>query len=227
MANAIALELRASRHAALGDPMRLAIVEALGCCDRSPVELGRKLGLGSNLLAHHLDVLETVGLIERFRSTGDGRRRYIHLRSEALNGLIDNRTSLATSALFICSANSARSQLAEALWREISGGTCCSAGTNPAQRVHPGAVDAARRAGLDISNAEPRLLDDITMRPDVIVTVCDRAHEQLDGAEDWLHWSIPDPAEDDSPEAFDAVVAELTNRIEALLASPITAEATR
>ncbi len=204
--------------------MRLAIVEALGCCDRSPVELGTKLGTGSNLLAHHLDVLESVGLIERFRSGGDGRRRYVHLRREALVGLIDVQTAPAASALFICSANSARSQLAEALWRSLAGGECCSAGTNPAERVHPGAVAAAHRAGLDISSAQPQQLDDLDMRPDVIVTVCDRAHEELTVGDDWLHWSIPDPAEDGSPEAFDSVIAELTTRIEALLASPPTHE---
>ena len=67
MTGATPLELRASRHGALGDPIRLAIVEALGCCDRSPAELGGRLGLGSNLLAHHLDVLEAAGLlVERF-----------------------------------------------------------------------------------------------------------------------------------------------------------------
>lgn len=220
MTGATPLELRASRHGALGDPIRLAIVEALGCCDRSPAELGGRLGLGSNLLAHHLDVLEAVGLIERFRSSGDGRRRYVHLRREALEGLIDVRTAPATSALFICSANSARSQLAEALWRSMSGGDCCSAGTHPAEHVHPGAVDAGRRAGLDLSIAEPRLLSDLDMRPDIVVTVCDRAHEELQTGEDWLHWSIPDPAEDGSPEAFDAVIADLTRRIEALLDSP-------
>jgi protein-tyrosine-phosphatase len=226
MASETRLEIRASRHAALGDPMRLAIVEALGCCDRSPAELGRRLGIGSNLLAHHLDALESVGLIERTRSSGDGRRRYVHLRRDALDGLIETGTDPARSALFICSANSARSQLAEALWRSLAEGDCCSAGTHPAERVHPGAVDAARRAGLDLSDAEPRLLDDLDIHPDVIITVCDRAHEQLEPGEDWLHWSIPDPAETGSPEDFDAVVGELTRRIEDLLASstdrPIT-----
>jgi protein-tyrosine-phosphatase len=207
--------------------MRLAIVELLGCCDRAPAELGSRLGLGSNLLAHHLDVLQAVGLIERFRSGGDGRRRYVHLRQEALEGLIDLRTAPGASALFICSANSARSQLAEALWRTLAGGECCSAGTKPAERVHPGAIAAAHRAGLDISGAQPRQLVDLDMHPDVIVTVCDRAHEELQVGDDWLHWSIPDPAEDGSPEAFDAVIAELTTRIEALLASPPTLEVAR
>lgn len=210
-------ELRASRHAALGDPVRLGIVEALGCCDRSPVELGRRLELGSNLLAHHLDALEAVGLIERTRSSGDGRRRYVHLRRDALEGLLHIPTISATSALFICSANSARSQLAEALWRSLTGGDCCSAGTHPATTVHPSAIAAGQRAGLDMTAAEPRLLAEIGTDQDLIVTVCDRAHEELEAGENWLHWSIPDPTEEDSPAAFDAVVAELTRRIEHLL----------
>ncbi len=220
MASMTTLEQRAARHAALGDPIRLALVEALGCCDRSPAELGDRLGLGSNLLAHHLDVLESAGLIERTRSTADGRRRYVHLQSEALEGLIDVRIAPTTSALFICSANSARSQLAEALWRSMSGGDCCSAGTEPADRVHPGAIDAGRRIGLDLSGAEPRQLRDLDIQPDLVVTVCDRAHERLEIGEDWLHWSIPDPAEDGTPEAFDAVVAELTRRIGSVLTTP-------
>ncbi|MCB1262135.1 MAG: winged helix-turn-helix transcriptional regulator, partial [Acidimicrobiales bacterium] len=79
---------RAARHAALGDPVRLAIVDELSTSDRAPVELRRRLDLASNLLAHHLDVLEAVGLIERSRSSGDGRRRYVHLCHAALDGLV-------------------------------------------------------------------------------------------------------------------------------------------
>ncbi|MEZ5269751.1 MAG: winged helix-turn-helix domain-containing protein [Microthrixaceae bacterium] len=71
---------RAARHAALGDPVRLSVVDELVVSDRSPVELSRLVGIESNLLAHHLDILEEAGLIERSRSSGDGRRRYVHLR---------------------------------------------------------------------------------------------------------------------------------------------------
>lgn len=59
------LELRAKRHAALGEPARLAIVERLLLSDASPTELGRALGLSSNLLAHHLGLLEQAGLVSR------------------------------------------------------------------------------------------------------------------------------------------------------------------
>src|SRR5215204_5838968 len=120
---------RASRHAALGDPTRLVIVDELASSDRAPVELQRLAGIPSNLLAHHLDVLEEVGLITRHRSGGDGRRRYVHLHREALDGLAPGRRR-AERALFVCTRNSARSQLAAALWTQLSAQPADSAGTH-------------------------------------------------------------------------------------------------
>ena len=76
------VEQRASFHAALGDPARLTIVDSLFLTDLSPGDLARRLGLPSNLLAHHLRVLESAGIVERRRSEGDGRRSYVRLRSE-------------------------------------------------------------------------------------------------------------------------------------------------
>ena len=74
---------RAQLHAAVSDPTRLRIVDDLAASDRSPSELGERLGIGSNLLAHHLDVLEHAGIIQRFTSAGDGRRRYVRLVHDA------------------------------------------------------------------------------------------------------------------------------------------------
>ncbi|MGB3374019.1 MAG: winged helix-turn-helix domain-containing protein, partial [Microbacterium sp.] len=71
------LEARARRHAALAEPVRLRIMDLLVRSDLSPTELGRRLGLASNLLAHHLNVLEAEGLLRRGRSEGDGRRSYV------------------------------------------------------------------------------------------------------------------------------------------------------
>lgn len=210
--------LRAARHAALGDPARLAIVDELSLSDRSPIELRRTLGMESNLLAHHLEVLERVGLIERSRSSGDGRRRYVHLVPAALNGLRPGRTLPPSEALFVCSANSARSQLAAALWEKLTGAPASSAGTHPADRVHPGATAAARRAGLDLGHAVPRALDEVRDVPDLVVTVCDQAHEELEG-EHWLHWSVPDPVPAGTRAAFDAVVVDLDHRIRVLAAA--------
>lgn len=218
---------RAALHAALGDPMRLSIIESLRCCDRSPVELRQLFQLGSNLLAHHLDVLETVGLIERIHSTGDRRRRYVHLHQQVLDDLFTPIPQGSPSALFICTANSARSQLAEAVWRSMSTASCCSAGTEPAEQVHPDALAAAQRAGLDLTGAEPRHLTDLDVQPELVITVCDRAHEQLDPLPAWLHWSIPDPVADGSPEAFDAVIVDLAARIGSLLSVAQPVEALR
>ncbi len=203
---------RARLHAALGEEHRLRIVEELAGSDRSPGELATLLHLPTNLLAHHLDVLEEVGLIERFVSAGDRRRRYVRLLRGPLADLGVSTARPAGTVLFVCSHNSARSQLAAALWCERTGGLASSAGTEPADRVHPGAVAAAERSGLDLSDARPRLLEP-PVTADTVVTVCDRAHEELEPEPTWWHWSIPDPVEAGTDAAFDAVIADLDARI--------------
>src|SRR5690606_29505466 len=77
---------RAAVHAALGEPARLAIVDELATSDRSPRELGDRLGIPSNLLAHHLEVLARAGLIARSASAGDGRRKYVRLVRDPIAG---------------------------------------------------------------------------------------------------------------------------------------------
>jgi protein-tyrosine-phosphatase/DNA-binding transcriptional ArsR family regulator len=213
-----AVALRARRHAALGDPTRLAIVDELTASDRAPIELRRLADIPSNLLAHHLDVLEQVGLITRSRSSGDGRRRYVHLHRDALDGLSSGMSRGAQPALFVCTHNSARSQLAAALWSLLTDQPADSAGTHPSDRVHPGAIAAARRAGLDLTHARPKRLTDVTSVPALVITVCDRAHEELEPEPDWLHWSVPDPVAKPTKAAFDATVIELRNRIGGLVA---------
>jgi ArsR family transcriptional regulator, arsenate/arsenite/antimonite-responsive transcriptional repressor / arsenate reductase (thioredoxin) len=83
--------------------------------------------------------------------------------------------------------------------------------------VHPGAVRAGRRAGLDLSTAVPRRLADVTTGRRLVVTVCDRAHEELDAGPSWLHWSIDDPVANPSKAAFDRTVTELRGRITSLI----------
>lgn len=220
------LTRRAEMHAALGEPARLAVVDALRQSDRSPKELAERLGLATNLLAHHLDVLEGSGLIERFTSSGDKRRKYVRLVLTAETDLSPHAASRRTASgvtspvLFLCSHNSARSQLAAALWTARTGAAASSAGTHPASRVHRGAVAAARRAGLDLSAAQPRLIDRID--PDTqVVTVCDRAHEELTPTDDWWHWSVPDPVERGTAAAFDDAVEQLDRRITTVLTTTI------
>ena len=217
------LSLRAARHGALGDTVRLAIVDELAISDRAPIELRRLVGIESNLLAHHLDVLQNVGIINRSRSSGDGRRRYVHLIRPSLDGLTPGRQVAIGRALFVCSHNSARSQLAAALWQSLTDLPADSAGTRPAARVHPGAIAAAKRAGLDLTDSTPRALANVGKLPPLVVTVCDQAHEELAADEGWLHWSIPDPVASGSKIAFDATVRELRDRINALLPAVQTA----
>ena len=195
--------------------MRLAIVEDLAASDRSPGELTTRHGLPGNLLAHHLGKLERAGLVERLISGGDRRRRYVRLRRDCLAGLGIAAERPRGAVLFVCTHNSARSQMAAALWHDRIGTPVASAGTHPADRVHPEAMDAARRAGLDLSDAFPRELKD-TEQPDLTITVCDQAHEDLDAPSSWWHWSIPDPLADGRPGAFESALKTLDGRIRSL-----------
>jgi protein-tyrosine-phosphatase len=213
----VTIAVSAARHAALSDPIRLAIVDELAMSDRSPVELRCMFGIESNLLAHHLDVLESVGMISRSKSSGDGRRRYVHLAREALHGLTPGGQTTAGRALFVCTRNSARSQIAAVLWRSLTGAAADSAGTHPAERVHPGAIAAAKRAGLDLTGATPRTFHRNGKLPRLVITVCDQAHEELASDHSWLHWSVPDPVAVGTNAAFDAALAELRERITTLV----------
>ena len=76
----ISLRERARIHAALGDPARLAIVDALSLGDASPGEIAHDLNMATNLVAHHVKVLAEAGLLERTRSEADRRRTYLRLR---------------------------------------------------------------------------------------------------------------------------------------------------
>ena len=212
------VEQRAKIHAALGDPGRLAIVDALTNSDRAPSELVDQLGLSPSLLVFHLDTLERAGLIRRIPSAADRRRKYVQLMHDRL-ALIDVvRRRLDRPVVFVCTHNAARSQLAAAIWR-LTSGTATSAGTEPSPMIHAGAVAAARRAGLELGESAPRRLapDDLTHH---VITVCDRAHEQLADRQDrshldqW-HWSIPDPSIDGSDNAFDQALALIRDRIDA------------
>ncbi len=206
------MALRARLHAALGDESRLAIAEELRFSDRSPTELMERLGMKSNLLAHHLDVLEESGAIDRIVSAGDARRRYVRLASAAVELMGPPPSLPQKEVLFLCTRNSARSQLASALWCARSGWPARSAGTHPAAVVNPGAVSAAKHAGTSLASAVPTLVGRIP-RSVQVITVCDLVHEELEPRDDWWHWSIPAPSASKKSMAFDAVVDELNERM--------------
>jgi ArsR family transcriptional regulator, arsenate/arsenite/antimonite-responsive transcriptional repressor / arsenate reductase (thioredoxin) len=209
----LALAARAAVHAALGDAARLAIVDALVLGEASPSELQQLLDMPSNLMAHHVRVLEKAGVVTRHRSEGDRRRTYLALAPGALDALRPATRRDAVRVVFVCTENSARSQLAAALWAGESPVPATSAGTHPAPAIHPGAVAAARRHHLPLTPATPRHIDDVLRPDDVVITVCDSAHEELGVAPGRLHWSIPDPARTGQDAAFDHAVDQLADRV--------------
>ncbi|BCY09314.1 putative regulatory protein, ArsR family [Actinoplanes sp. L3-i22] len=211
----MSLAARARVHAALGDPARLAIVDALTLGDASPGEISVNLGMPTNLVAHHVKVLQDAGLLVRTRSEGDRRRTYLRLVPGVLSQLAAPRLDSAARVVFVCTHNSARSQLAAALWRDRVGGEVTSAGTSPAQRVHPRAVRVAHEHGLALDPTGTHHVDDVVGDGDLIIAVCDNAHEDLTGeVRPRLHWSVPDPARVDTDEAFEAAYTDLADRIE-------------
>ena len=209
------LARRAIVHAALADTARLQITDTLLTGDASPSELAAMLGTPSNLLAHHLHVLEQAGIITRRRSEGDRRRTYLQLVPGVLDALAPPTARAALRVLFVCTANSARSHLAAALWRRASTVPVVSAGTHPAAAIDPGAIAAATRHGLPLPRLRPRHISDVRQAGDLVITVCDLAHEELGEAEA-VHWSIPDPVPAGDPGSFDAALAQLADRVERL-----------
>lgn len=183
---------RARIFAALGEPRRLLIAESLSLSHRTPGELMEISGLSSNLLTHHLDILEKAGLVRRLAGSSDRRKRFVALENSAHEFL--RPANLLGNVLFVCTQNSARSQLASAMWSAETGRPALSAGTQPADRVHPMAIEVARSHGLDLSNATPQLLSPKLVGKNTIITVCDQAHDELSDPLTRMHWSIPDPA---------------------------------
>lgn len=203
---------RAAVHSALADPARLSIVDALTLGDLSPTELQLRLGMSSNLMAHHLKVLEQHGLLIRTRSEADRRRTYLRLVPESLQGVLPGDAADVTRLVFVCTANSARSQLAAALWRRASAVPVASAGTHPADAIDSRAVAVAARNGMPLPVRRPRRIDQVAHDNDFLVTVCDAAHEELNGTAG-LHWSVPDPVRVGTDAAFDAAFADLASRV--------------
>ncbi|WUI02554.1 helix-turn-helix domain-containing protein [Spirillospora sp. NBC_00431] len=224
------LERRAAVHAALGEPARLAIVDALLLGDASPGELGAELGAPSNLVAHHLRVLAEAGVVRRTRSEADRRRWYVRLVPQALAALSPvARTPPVTvpRVVFVCTRNSARSQLAAALWTRRSRVPAASAGTRPGPGVHRRAIAVARRHGLTLNRRLTHHVGDVVAADDLVVAVCDNAYEELGrhGPEDryrrasMLHWAVPDPVRAGTDAAFEDAFAEIAARVDRLSAA--------
>ena len=203
------LDRRAQRHAALGDPVRLAIIDFLATSDRTVSEVREYLEISSSLLAHHLDVLENVDLIARTNSSADARKRFVAVRHENLPQ--QHSSLMPDDVLFVCTENVARSQLATALWKKLTGRQAQSAGTRPGSAIHPFVFEVGRQRGLRIPNVRPRAIS--AGATATIITVCDSAFEELGRSVRRLHWSIPDPVAIGTKRAFNVAIDELESRI--------------
>ena len=134
-------------------------------------------------------------------------------------------------ALVLCTGNSARSQIAEALLATKGAGRveAASAGSRPAPRVNPYAVEALREHGIAWEGRTPKSIADVTGQTfDLVVTVCDNARDAcpyFPGAAAQVHWGLPDPADETEPmaarRAFAETYAALAARVDALLALPL------
>lgn len=212
------LTFRAAQYAALGDPHRLAIVDALTTGDHTPTQLAELTALPSNLLAFHLRVLADAQLIRRIKSEGDKRRRYVTLHDRAPQTgqpVLNARTSI----LFVCTHNQARSQFAAALWRRHTGMPALSAGVKPAAAPDKKAVAVALTFGLDAADWHTAGYGDVTTTPEVVISVCDRAYEAgVPFTAATHHWSVADPAGQPRTQ-YENTMRHLDRRISRLLAT--------
>jgi protein-tyrosine-phosphatase/DNA-binding transcriptional ArsR family regulator len=239
-----------------GHPVRWRLLTELGRSDRRVGELAALVQEPQNLVSYHLGQLRAGRLVSARRSSADGRDLYytvdlgrfgdllaltgqtLHpgLRltaSASLDGILsaDPLSAGAPPAprlLFLCTGNSARSQMAEAIAQARSGGRvqAFSAGSKP-KPVHPNAVRVMREAGIDLSSQRSKHLSVFAADSfDYVITLCDRVREvcpEFPGHPGYVHWSVADPgasggSDDQTYPRFKQLAAELETRIGYLLA---------
>jgi len=233
-----------------GHPIRWGLLRELARSDRRVGELRGLVGQPQSLVSYHLSRLRGEGLVSVRRSSADGRDAYYSLDlvrcgellaatggalhpalalSPPTPGQRDPRSSRARiGVLFLCTGNSARSQIAEALVERLSDGSvrAFSAGSHP-KPLHPNAVRVMRERGIDIAGRRSKHLSEFTGRHlDYVVSLCDRVREvcpEFPARPDLIHWSIPDPSRQGDCDAetylaFQRTADELTTRIGFLLA---------
>ena len=219
-------------------PLRWRLLTELATGDHRVRELVALIGEPQSLVSYHLRLLRDGGLVSATRSSFDGRDSYYHLDLDRCSAALTAAgtalhpalTSPAPRAgevprlgvLFVCSGNSARSPIAEALLRRHTGGrlAVASAGGAPKPELHPDAVGVLRDRGIDVSGRRPRHWDTLTgHRFDYVISLCDRAREVLPGFPGdprRVHWSLADPAAGGRP-AFEHTAREIETRIRHLV----------
>lgn len=230
----------------LSDPLRWQLVVELARSDRRVGELEQLVGKPQNLVSYHLAKLRRTGMVKARRSSADGRDVYYRadlfccrdLLGEAATSLHPG-VSLVPMApaeppwtrprlLFLCTGNSGRSQIAEALVEHLSAGTVevRSAGSHP-KALHPNAVRVMAERGVDISGRPTKSLTRFARnRFDRVITLCDKVREvcpEFPGTPIAAHWSIADPAaagesDEATYAAFEHVADEIDGRVHLLLA---------
>lgn len=231
----------------VADPRRWQVLHELGGSDRRVSELVDRLGSPQNLVSYHLRELRDAGLVSARQSSADRRDTYYRVDTarcarllaavgaSLLPGLRPTveparipRARRHERVLFLCTGNSARSQMAEALLRHRSAGAidARSAGSNP-KSLHPNAVRAMAERQIDISGHTAKHLRRFARtRFDHVITLCDRVREicpEFPGHPVTAHWSIADPAlegdtDDATYGAFVQTAEELDVRIASLMA---------
>ncbi len=213
-----------------GHPLRWRLLSELARSDLRVGELCERAARPQSLVSYHLRQLRDGGLVSARRSAADGRDSYYALDLGRCRELLASAgialhpglaasavtdTPVAASVLFLCTGNSSRSQMAEAL--SAAGGlNAVSAGSHP-KPLHPLAVRVMRRRGIDISERRSKHLSEFAGRRfDYVISLCDRVREvcpEFPGAPEAIHWSIPDPARESTLPAFERTAAELETRI--------------
>jgi protein-tyrosine-phosphatase/DNA-binding transcriptional ArsR family regulator len=228
-----------------GHPLRWRLLSELGRSDLRVGELSVLADRPQSLVSYHLRQLREGELVSARRSLADGRDTYYVLELDRCGELLSDagaslhpglasrvrpkagEGSARARVLFLCTGNSARSQMAEALAEQLSGGgvRAASAGSHP-KPLHPNAVRVMRERGIDLAGHRSKHLGEFSGRRfDYVVSLCDRVREicpEFPGAPQAIHWSVRDPArangtDDETLPAFERTAAELETRIGFLL----------
>jgi protein-tyrosine-phosphatase/DNA-binding transcriptional ArsR family regulator len=230
-----------------GHPLRWRLLSELARSDRRVGELCDLAGQRQSLVSYHLRQLRDGGVVSARRSLADGRDTYYVLELARCGELLAGagaslHPGLASTVrsppgqghalarvrlLFLCTGNSARSQMAEALAEQLSAGVvrAASAGSHP-KPLHPNAVRVMHERRVDLKDHRSKHLSEFTAgRFDYVISLCDRVREicpEFPGTPQAIHWSLRDPArepgtDDETLPAFERTAAELEMRIRFLL----------